>query len=207
MSRRPRTPTLALAAIAILAAAACSKTPPRVHPPGINASAGDDAIEQYDADGNGKIDGEELNKAAGIKGAMQKIDTNGDGAVTADEIYARIEAWEESKVGRTSQSVQVTRNGQPLVGATVKMVPEGFLGDDIQPASGETDQRGVARPKLPAEADPEGLGGMQVGLYRVEITKPGENIPARYNTETELGVEVAQDMAEAESGIQFDLTY
>jgi len=38
--------------------------------------------------------------------------------------------------------------------------------------------------------------GVGLGLYRVRISKKvdgQETIPARYNTETELGVEVAQD--------------
>jgi len=207
MSVTPKTVLVALAGLAVLAAAACSNTPDRVYPPGINPNAGDAAIEQYDANGDGKIAGEELDKAAGIKGAMENIDTNGDGAVTADEIYARIKSWKESKLGRSSQAITVTRNDQPLAGATVKMVPEKFLGDEVQPASGTTDEYGVAMLNIPPEADPEGIGGMQVGLYRIEITKSGEDIPAKYNTETELGVEIAQDAAEAESGIRVDLEY
>lgn len=207
MSVTSRTMLVTLVALATLAVAACSKTPSRVYPPGINPNAGDDAIAQYDADGDGKIAGEELDKAPGIKAAMGNIDTNGDGAVTAEEIYARIKAWKESKLGRSSQAITVRHNGQPLDGATVKMIPEKFLGDEVQPASGETDEWGVAMMNIPEEADPEGIGGVQVGLYRIEITKPGEDIPPKYNTETELGVEIAQDMAEAESGIQIDLEY
>jgi len=207
MSIRSKTMSVTLAALATVAVAACSKTPSRVYPPGINPNAGDDAIKQYDANGDGKIAGEELDKAAGLKGALKNLDTNGDGAVTADEIYARIKAWEESKLGRSSQQVTVSHNGQALGGATVKMIPEKFLGNEVQPASGVTDEHGVAMLNIPPEADPEGIGGMQVGLYRIEITKPGEDIPAKYNTQTELGVEIAQDMAEAESGIQIDLEY
>ena len=39
--------------------------------------------------------------------------------------------------------------------------------------------------------------GVHLGFYRVEISKKGadgkELIPARYNTESELGIEVARD--------------
>ena len=33
---------------------------------------------------------------------------------------------------------------------------------------------------------------MRVGIYRVEITHPTKKIPAKYNTETELGFEFHQ---------------
>jgi hypothetical protein len=39
---------------------------------------------------------------------------------------------------------------------------------------------------VPAYAD-EGNPGVAQGFYRVEITKAGENIPAKYNTATILG--------------------
>jgi hypothetical protein len=35
--------------------------------------------------------------------------------------------------------------------------------------------------------------GVRPGFYRVEITKPGEKIPAKYNTEAILGQEVVID--------------
>jgi len=207
MSLTPRTTCALMVSIAALYVAGCSRTPPRVYPPGINSSAGDDAIEQYDANGDGQIAGEELDKVPGIKGALENIDTNGDGAVTADEIYERIGAWEKSKLGRTSATIRITHDGKPLAGAIVKMVPEDFLGDEIQAASGQSNEAGVATMNIPLENDPEKIGGMQVGLYRVEITKPGEDIPAKYNTQTELGVEIAQDAAGSEEGIQIDLEY
>ena len=32
--------------------------------------------------------------------------------------------------------------------------------------------------------------GLSPGFYRVEITKEGDNIPAKYNTATTLGLEI-----------------
>lgn len=193
--------------LGLLGAGACSNTPPRVPQPGINPNAGSDAMKQYDSDGDGKIAGEELDKAPAIKAALKNLDTNGDGGVSADEIDARIAAWKESKLGRTGIMISITRNGAPLEGATVKLIPEKFLGENIQPAQGTSDEWGVVMPKIASQDDADFGDGMQVGLYRAEITKSGEEIPAKYNTQTELGFEVAQDMAGAEEGIHLDLKY
>jgi hypothetical protein len=45
------------------------------------------------------------------------------------------------------------------------------------------------------------------GFYHVEVTKSGENIPAKYNSATTLGQEVAMDAQELMQGIKFDLKY
>jgi hypothetical protein len=98
----------------------------------------------------------------------------------------------------------VTRHGQPLRGATVKFVPEKFLGGDLKPAEGTTDANGIAR--LITTAPGLSVRGVCPGFYRVEITKSGETIPAHYNTETQLGQEVAQGAARLANGVAtFDL--
>ncbi len=50
---------------------------------------------------------------------------------------------------------------------------------------------------------------MAPGLYRVVVTAPGMNIPAKYSTEadTVLGQEVALDAAGIREGIKFDLKF
>jgi hypothetical protein len=47
--------------------------------------------------------------------------------------------------------------------------------------------------------------GVAPGFYRVEITKSGETIPAKYNTDTILGQEAAIDAKGIREGIKFDL--
>jgi hypothetical protein len=50
--------------------------------------------------------------------------------------------------------------------------------------------------------------GVQPGLYRVEVSKMvdgKETIPSKYNTETTLGVEVAQGSPVMIMGAQFEL--
>ena len=163
-------------------------------------------MKQYDTNGDGQIAGAELDKAPALKAAMATLDTNKDKKVSAAEIAARINAWKESKLGRTTIAVTVNQGGKPLAGATVKIVPEAFLGPEVKPGKGTTDKEGVASLDMDADPnDPDHVPGVQCGLYRVEITKAGANIPAKYNTETTLGLEVAQGNSPGPAGIVFDL--
>jgi hypothetical protein len=193
--------------LGVLAGGGCSRTPPRVSAPAIDpAAAGRLAIEQYDANGDGLIQGNELSKAPGLKSALENLDTNRDGGVSAEEIAERVTSWQQTGVGAMSLGCTVTYRGQPLPGATVKFVPEDFLGDEIQTATGQTDEFGRATLNVPANPDvPGDAPGVQCGLYRVEITKEGADIPAVYNTQTILGQEVADDCAAVRRGIVFDL--
>jgi hypothetical protein len=189
-----------------LAAAGCSREEPPVQPLGIAADAAKRAMELYDANQDGYLEGAELDKVPGLKAALPQVDSNHDGKISAEEIEARIASWKQSQVqvGRLSVSCKVTRRGRPLPGATVTFVPESFLGSELKPASGTTNQSGTT---TLATAEPEALGGVSPGFYRVQITKQGEPIPARYNTKTELGQEVAVDAPGLEAVIHFDLDY
>jgi hypothetical protein len=95
---------------------------------------------------------------------------------------------------------------QPVGRADVKFVPEKFLGEAIQTAMGKTDQNGVAMISVSATG-PSDVPGVAPGLYRVEITKAGANIPAKYNTASTLSQEVALDARGIREGIRFDLKY
>ncbi len=178
--------------------------PPRILPPKIDPrAAGAAAIKQFDANGDGKISGKELDKCPGLKAAIDQVDRNGDGTITAEEIAARIKAWQDSKLGRMSLGCRVTHNGKPLAGAEVKFVPEKFLGDNLKIATGKTNAAGVTM----ITATNGRFPGVPPGFYRVEITKPGEKIPAKYNTQTILGQEVALDAQGIREGIRLDLKY
>ena len=71
---------------------------------------------------------------------------------------------------------------------------------------GTTDKKGIAAINRSIQGDPRITSGLPPGFYRVEITKPGEKIPAKYNTSTMLGREIAMD-AGIEDEIRFDLSY
>lgn len=185
-------------AIAAVTLAGCSSGPSKIEAPSFDpSSSAAQAMELYDKDGDGFIAGAELDATPGIKAAMATIDGDKDGKVTADEIAARVEAWEKRGVGQMDCSGLVTLDGRPLVGATVTFDPEPIFGDVLQPAIGVTSD-GVVTPsvpkekRVPADAPP----GMRVGLYRVRVSKlanGAETIPARYNKETTLGQQVSAD--------------
>jgi hypothetical protein len=181
--------------VALSVTISCSKTPPRLNPPSIDASAaGDAAIKQYDANADGKISGEELDKSPSLKHAISRIDRNSDGAIDAGEITGRIKQWQESKLGRVSICCTIKRGGEPVAGAAVKFVPEKFLGDKIQVGQGTSNESGVANITVPISGDDP--PGVAPGFYSIEVTKSGEEIPAKYNTQTTLGMEIALDAPE-----------
>jgi hypothetical protein len=181
--------------------------PQRVKAPKINPNAAADAVAMFDKNGDGKLSGKELEKCPGLKAALARLDPAKTGHVTADMIDARIGAWVESKLGRLPLRCSVTHNGQPLQGAEVKFVPEPFLGTKIQTATGVTDANGVAMLSAPAN-EQNYPPGVSPGFYRVEITKSGAAIPARYSTDTILGAEIAIDVEEIRiGGFNFDLKF
>ena len=195
---------LAILVVAALAMTGCSRSPSRIHPPSIDANAaGRQAVSQYDLDGDGRISGDELERAPALKAALARLDTDGDGAVTADDVTARVRAWQESRVGRMSAAMTILANGRPLEGAIVTLDPEEFLGPNIQPATGLTEPDGMVMPSIEVRGNEP--PGVAPGFYLVRVTKMGMNIPARYNTETTLGIELAQDAIELEEGITFHL--
>jgi hypothetical protein len=56
----------------------------------------DGMIKQYDKNGNGVLDGDEL---SGIKGASQKADRDGDGRITTEELAAYLSSYGRSRSG------------------------------------------------------------------------------------------------------------
>src|SRR4051794_22920020 len=136
----------------VAATVSCQHGPAAVKQPSISpSSAGKLAMEQYDSNHDGKVAGEELDKAPSLKAALPRLDTDGDGAVSADEVAARVNAWKAMQTGMTSFSCRVTLDGQPLPGAKVTLEPEAFLGEEINAAYGTTDFGGNTAPTIPKE--------------------------------------------------------
>lgn len=189
MSDKP-SPHLAHLLLFFFCLSGCSDAPERVHPPSVDANAaGLAAIEEYDADGDGRIGADELKRAPSLHSAMANLDTDGDGAVSAEEVAARIRKWQEAKVGLiTGVSCQVTYKGRPLAGATVIFEPEKFLGDSVKACAGTTSKRGRTGLRIPDA--PHKIPGGSPGFYRIKITSPHVEIPAKYNTQTILGCEI-----------------
>jgi hypothetical protein len=198
------------AACAILATApGCgSKSPQRVDLPRIPTNAGQRAVAQFDQQRTGHLSEADLARCPSIKSVADVLDPQHTGTITAEMINERIRGYRERGIARLVAVFKVLHDGRPLTGATVKLVPEEFLGGNMLTGSGTTNYAGEALPGVgsPGSLEPP---SMPCGFYRVEITKPGESIPARYNTDTTLGVEISSLLRPGESSAsyKFDLRY
>ncbi len=181
-----------------------------MQPPAIDANpAGKEAINEFDANHDGAIDGAELDKVPGIKGSIGTVDTNGDHRVTPEEVSTVIQGWQASRLAAKAVMAEVTINGKPVVDAEVKFIPEKFLGPNLKPAKGTTNAQGMANMSIEnLELNGTKLSGVACGFYRVEISKVvggAETIPKRFNSESELGVEVSPHLPYMNLA-KFDLT-
>ncbi len=203
--------SLLMASTMLLAFSGCGRKPARIDPPVLEPAAiGGVAVMEYDANGDTVLDAEELTAVPSLVAAQERIDRDGDGFITKEEVVDRVQAWLDSKLGITTVVCQVIQSGKPVAGATVTFEPESFLGGHVKPASGVTDETGIASLSVAAEhlQDPK-VTGAQVGFYRVVISKQQdgqETIAARYNAASTLGAEVALDALSDGGLYKFELT-
>jgi hypothetical protein len=196
--------------IALLAG--CSYQAAALDPVEIDASAASSgAIELYDKDGDGAIAGAELNAVPGIKKHLNMYDRDGDQRVTRDEIAERFAVWASNPLAIMGSAYVVTLDGKPLSGATMTFVPEPYLEPNVKPATGDTTEIGLTRPShapehLPKTANGKTIYGMTSGTFKIQITHPSQKIPAKYNTQTELGDEVAHDINPTGAPLKINLT-
>ncbi len=194
----------ALLGLAGLSSFGCANGPARIEPPEIDpVGAGEAAIEQYDTNKDGKVADDELLASPSLSKALKALDDNGDGALTATEITARILFWQESRLGLTPAICTVTYQNKPLVGAKVTFEPEEFLGENFETYEGITNQQGMTNLSL-ANSERK-FPGVAPGLYLIRITSESTQIPANYNTQTTLGTEIAGDSGMAHGGLVLNL--
>ena len=167
------------------------------------------AMQQLDTESDGQLSRDELRASPGLLGALAELDTNRDRQLSFEELRARLQLYIDARVAIHTFPILVTKGGQPLVGATVKLFPEEFLAAVIEPAEGMTDDAGHVFPSI--AVDPElrerGTQGFRSGVYRVEVSKVDDEgkelIPARYNVDSDLGLEIK--MEEHMETIRIDL--
>ncbi|MDO4858755.1 MAG: hypothetical protein Q4A17_12515 [Thermoguttaceae bacterium] len=153
---------------------------PALDPSGMAAKA----IELYDANGNGKIDGDEFDKTPALKFALKEIDADKDKALSADEIQKRLEAWQASGITLTAPLFQCKIGGKTVKEGTMKLTPEPFLGETFPAAEG-TFVNGACQPGAPNAGNYQAI---PVGFYTVEVSSPTGTISAG-----QCGVEVFDD--------------
>lgn len=184
----------------------CGCGPPSVAAPKIDAaSSAAQAISEFDLNHDGAIGGDEFDKAPGLKATLERADKDADGRLSEAEITARLDAIRKMDVAMMPFECIVFLNGQPLVGAEVKLVPETYLASAAKPATGTTDARGSATFRIEGEQS----SGVNRGIYRVEISKKDssgrETIPAKYNSQTVLGQEIVLGIRDLEHGVKYNL--
>ena len=192
-------------AICALLMAGCGPSlapPPPLDPPAIAAAA----IAALDSDKSGDLCAQELARSQALRSGAAKIDADGNGVVTPDELAARLAQYEAFPVQNLPLGCIVRLDGRPLTGGEVRLVPEPFFGHSRLLVSGRTDEHGVV------DFQVEGLDqfGVPQGLYRIEVSKPDaagrETLPARYNTQSQLGQEIAFDRREIEGALRLELS-
>ncbi len=167
----------------------------RVEAPSLSPSgAAAQALATYDTNKDGLLDATELQHCPALLSALDELDKNKDGKLSADEIAAELEAMRDSKTGLLSVVCEVLLDGRPLVGATVRMVPEAFLGSAFKTAAGLAQEDGNVTFRT-AGYD---VDGVPLGFYRIEISKKDDSgrelVPIRYNTATTLGVMLSSEI-------------
>lgn len=186
---------VALSLLPLLMIAGCNSRPAALKPPSFDpGKAAAAAIAKYDSDGNGQLEQGEWQRCPALAGSIEVYDTDGNKTLSAEEITAGITRWQKGEMGARPLPFQVKLGGKSLEGAEVKLIPEDFFGGAIKQATGTSGPGGrgylgVAPEELPGNKT--SLPLTQPGLYRVEITHPSVKIPAQYNSETTLGIEVA----------------
>jgi len=190
---------LAAGGLAIIAS--CSKSPSRVEMVDIDPDdAAAQAINTYDTNKDRKLTDDELRAVPGILKWKQHYDTDGDSAVSEEEIVARIEKWQRDQLAFRRLSAKVEIDGRPVKGVEVVFTPESYLGSGVKPARGITNRRGFATLSVSKEDMPEAIkargiaiSGVYPGTYRIELKRAGGILSNVGRDGLPLGEEVAQD--------------
>jgi EF hand len=187
--------------LANLCVLGCTGELSRALPPKYNSNAGSDALREFDSNRDGALDTQELAKAPGLQAALDQVDADGNGKLTAREIDDRINNWLSLRIAEMPVRCDVYWNDQPLADAQVTLEPEPFLGSNVPQAQGTTADSGTAGISIAKErlADPK-YAGVACGWYKIRITSSKQELPARYNTATTLGCEVAMNAAWVNEG-------
>ena len=179
------------AVLLVLVVSGCDQSPAPPKAPTLDLSlATTKVIEHYDTNNDNVLDQEELEVCPAFSKSKTPFDSDGDGKVSPVELHSRLEQLVSTGTILVDAIAEVTFDNKPLVGATVTLDPEPFMGPNYAPVTSITDDAGLVTftghdPKLP---------GVYLGFYRVRISKVSngeEQIPERYNLASTLGLELA----------------
>lgn len=155
--------------------------------------AGEVAVERFDSNSDQVIDKAEWANSPSLANAFADFDSDGDGKVAAGDVTGRLLRLSMSGKPLAEVECRVQQEGGPLAGASVRFKPMLAKPAPNWAGEGVTNAQGIATISLPADfvpAELQGAKGIPPGVYLVEITHPERQIPARYNSATELGAVV-----------------
>jgi EF hand len=142
------------------------------------------AIELYDRNADGKLAADELQNAPALAANGRRIDSDGDGAITRQEIQARIETV-RAGAGYFGFDVRLMSKSKALAGATITLTPEPFNGDGFPTFTATTVEGGAGS----LQSDGKQLPGVPAGFYQAKIVHASQGIDAT------RGVEVSDETA------------
>jgi hypothetical protein len=151
------------------------------------------AFEIYDADSDGKLADDELQKCLSIASALDRIDSNRDSAVDLAEMEARFAAHDEL-ADLVGFDIRITSKQEPLVGATITYTPEPFMGEGKQNYVGTSTDGGNCY-VVGQEVE---FPGVPIGFYQVRIVHQASGV------DVTRGCEVAGDAPTA-NRMEFDV--
>ena len=173
----------------------CHSGPAKITFPTVDASAAAaGAIQEADKNGDAAISKEEAAAVPSLAAEFGKYDTNGDGKIDAAETESRIATWTARGPKVVPINFYVKLDGRSFEGAEVVLEPEAFMGDVLAKGVSKVSASGACGPTVPTELLSKEIPfGMFCGLYRMKVTHPDKKIPAKYNEQTQLGIEVSPD--------------
>lgn len=141
-----------------------------------------DALSRQDTDRDGVLSAAEWQSSLSLAKAATRIDANKDGQLTPQEIEARLRAY-QSQPAYFGVMIHTQRQGQPVPGVEIRILPEPFLGEGFAAYAGTADSDGRVSV---ARGDGSLRDIMPPGLYTVEI--------GNGSAMTRQGLEVAADV-------------
>jgi hypothetical protein len=88
----------------------------------------------------------------------------------------------------------------------VTVVPEKFMAPGVRPARGVTSAGGSCEFQIEGKEYP----GLHPGIFRIEVSKKDaggrETVPAKYNTQTTLGIEAGRGNPDLFHGLVIQLS-
>ena len=164
-------------------------------------------MERFDSNGDQIIGQAEWANSPSLASAFADFDSDGDGKIAASDVTGRLLRLSMSDKPLAEVECHVQQEGSPLAGASVRFKPMLAKPAPNWAGEGVTNAQGLAMISLPVDAIPtelQGAKGIPPGVYLVEITHPERQIPARYNSATELGA-VVDPTSKAGLIARFDL--